>query len=828
MDYNAKKYNDALAMAEKILFSKKGHCYENASNSDVHFGQESYIPSIQYWYRISSYRLNTDITSTKTNLINASRVWIKAAAGIGCPSVFCITCENGSANIYVGTGKDIGIHSFTANIAECVIERTTINNRTYKRNGFFTGTINADSVSDAVISANMSDYYIACILLPVVDSEISNLITYDRECIGKLNVCKSYHRFYGNASRRDEEIEIPEIVQAVNVLKDEIEYYQNRIGTGFVRTLVRYGSVTDEDFNTLTSVIQSCLNYEDTTGFEPAHHFDIGKGCYGIRECIAVPTLNLRSSFFNGVYHPLTLQDIASAATFCILPTISCTGFYVKNYTIDENSLEAFPVVQAAEEVGIRVGSEVNSRNAVTIPLKSLHSHAFVTGATETGKTTTVMRIISELYAQGVKFTVIEAAKKEYIKLLSSIPELRVYTAGADGEELLINPLQPEDGVLIENHIDAIVRALLAATGGDHPIPEAYKGLLKQAYRKYGWEFGMLSYTDETRPFPTFKDVFDLVDSYVSEHAKYGPEVRMNLRAALSIRAETMHEGALGNLFKKNFGLKAKDFLNYPCVIELSDFSTESVTFLMNVLIYRFQSYLSRQPVTNELKRVIVLEEAHNVFKKTLSEDTGRAMNNEYFDRMLSEIRSSGTGLIISDQRPSIMSDAVEANTSVKIIHSMVSKTDRDIVGNSVGLSEFQIGRISEFSSGECLISLRGNYGVQHCVIDPIQEQSYSNASCHICPNRFRCISNGVNQMLEEYEHSNIDYHISKIVSNPYNPAVLSQNIDNMLNSLNIIASDSTKICFLGAVLCKFGNASEQDNRIITNTYYKYIKRRIQ
>lgn len=826
MDYNSRKYTEAKTTAEKILFTKKGRCYENASNSDVYLGNDSFAPGINYWYQIKSYRMNADNNVTDLNLVNSARAWIRASEGIGCPSVFVILRENGMTSFIYGTGKDVGPQCFTANISECDVERTTLIGSSYNKNGFFTGTINADNLSDAVLSSKIENYYVACILLPVTSSEISNLIAYDRGYISKLDACKSYHRIYGNASRRDEVIEIPEITQAILVLKEEVEYLQSREGSGFVRSLVRYGAATTGEYNRLTAVIQSCLRYENTAGFEPSQHFDIGKRCSGIRECIAIPTLESRSSFFNETLHPLTLQDIMSVASFCKLPKNSCNGFYVKNYSVDEDSLDAFPLTLTARGERITVGNEAYHNSEVTIPLKSLHSHTFITGATETGKTTTVMSILSKLHEKGINFTVIEAAKKEYYKMLGSIPELRIYTAGADGVDLLTNPLQPEDGILIENHVDAIVRALLAATGGDHPIPEAYKGLLKQAYSKYGWSFGMLAYTDENKPFPTFKDVFELVDSYVAEHAKYGPEVRMNLCAALSIRSETMHEGALGNLFKKNFGLKAKDFLEYPCVIELSDFSTESVTFLMNVLLFKFQSYLSKQSACDDLKRVIVLEEAHNVFKKTISEDTGRALNNDYFDRMLAEIRNSGTGMIISDQRPSIMSDAVEANTSVKIIHSLTSKHDYESIGDSAGLSEFQIRKLREFSVGECVVSIRGCHGVQHCIIEPAEIESYRNASCHICPNRFRCISDVVNHMIENSDSSLVDYHVSKIISNPYNPAVLSQNIDNMLKNLNVIASDSTKVCFLGAVLFRYGNASEQDKRIITNTYYKYLKGR--
>lgn len=79
--------------------------------------------------------------------------------------------------------------------------------------------------------------------------------------------------------------------------------------------------------------------------------------------------------------------------------------------------------------------------------------------------------------------------------------------------------------MLIENHADTVVRAIAAATGAEHPIPEAFNGLLKCTYQRFGWEFGTMAYEDHNKPFPTFTDVLADVDSYIATSAQYGPEV---------------------------------------------------------------------------------------------------------------------------------------------------------------------------------------------------------------------------------------------------------------------------------------------------------------
>src|SRR5699024_753585 len=123
------------------------------------------------------------------------------------------------------------------------------------------------------------------------------------------------------------------------------------------------------------------------------------------------------------------------------------------------------------------------------------------------------------------------------------------------GQQLYINPLQVEDGTLIENHIDAVVRAITAATAGEHPIPEALEGLLRQTYKQAGWEYGMMAYTDKEKPFPTFRDAFENIPDYIHNHARYGPEVRQNLEGALTLRTENLYTGSLGRTFSRAFGI---------------------------------------------------------------------------------------------------------------------------------------------------------------------------------------------------------------------------------------------------------------------------------
>lgn len=826
MDYMRRKYMEMQELAEKIIAIKKGGCMDGISPSDICLDSNSYIPSISKWFRLNGFRMNLDRESTKEHLEIAINKWIRSTTGTGSDAAYVIGCNEGQVSFLYGSNNDDVMSSFSSNVSECNICKVTPALKGFGYNGVFTGTFSANGLADALLAANIKDYYVACIFTPVSDGEIHKLLDTDRLHRNILEEYKTYQIVYGNQSKRIENVSLPVVNQAIEVLKEEMEYIEENIGKGFVRAIVRFGTDLENDYRLIASIISESFNFERRNGFEPVRGFRLNKVNGNLDSILTVPYVCINNKGFSGNIHVLTLQSSGNIGTFCVPALSSSKGYYIRNYNVDENSLEEFPLIELPNGEKLSLGRSLHSDKCVGIPYEKLCQHTFVTGSTGSGKTTTVKKILSDAYKKNIPFVVIEAAKKEYFTLMSCIPELQIFTAGTDGRKLAFNPLQPEDGVLIENHVDAVVRALLACTGGEHPIPEAFNGLLKQTYKDFGWDYGQLSYTDEYKPFPTFKDVFANVEKYITNHAHYGSEVRQNLTAALSLRTETMYDGALGGLFANNYGLQSKDLLEASCVIELSDFSEESVAFIMNILLFKFQCYLSHQPEASELRRIIAVEEAHNVFRKTSLEDSGRALSNNYFDKMLAEIRSSGTGLIISDQRPGLLSEAVMANTAVKVMHGLSEYEDRELVGLATNLSPFQIKKLSELKAGEGLIAIRGIHGVQHAIIDMVEDIRKFNSSCHICSNRFRCKKTAVANMLNGMDPELVKYHVAKTMASPYNPRILEANITDMLRALNISATFGTKLCFLGEVLYRYGGASMSEQRVITKTFADYLGRR--
>lgn len=785
----------------------------------------AFIPDIHNWTRFHGFRM-TDTKSSYEALRKATYQGIRSSFRTGAPSLFILdTNKDGILSVYYGNMNAAPILKVA--MPDChTVDCNGWQTNGFRFSGIVLGTLASENLADTFASAGIKSAYIACTITPVADSVAQDVLAENRRLTALLTPYKSFQRVYGNSSRRVVELPVTGIIEAIAVLKDECDFIQNHISEGLTCAAVRFGANDRSDFLRLANLIQSgMISRDGNPGFEPVRCFELSGTFSTWRNCVSIPCVETGNvgTAENKVY-AVSFQGAADVASFCTAPLHSYSGYYVDCGQPGADSHDLFPAVQPIDQIGITVGKNCSSSDEVILPLSGLLCHSAVFGASNTGKTNIVKKVLNDLWtAYKIPFVVLEAAKKEYSDMLACIPELHIFTQGADGTPLQMNPLQPEDGVLIENNVAAVVRAISAATGAEHPIPEAFNGLLKYTYKRFGWEFGMIAYTDSRKPFPTFADVMTDVDHYIALSAQYGPEVRQNLTAALKIRCEAFSSGALGHLFSKSSGLTANDFLEAPTVVELADFSEENTAFLMNILLFKFQSYLERLPASQTLKRLIVVEEAHNVFRKTISEDTALARSNQAFDKMFAEIRASGTGLILSDQRPSIMPDSVLANTAVKVCFGMDSEDDRKTIGGTMGLSDMQRSELHTFGIGDSIVTIRGHRGVFRLKTDKFTSESSISASCMVCSCRFRCRKTAVQKLIAELPPELTRYYMSKIIANPYNISLLSANINHMLEDMHVAAAASTKLCLLGELLRR-ANIPMNESRLIVNAYNNYMK----
>lgn len=340
-------------------------------------------------------------------------------------------------------------------------------------------------------------------------------------------------------------------------------------------------------------------------------------------------------------------------------------------------------------------------KNTVRLNRNSLAMHTFVTGSTGSGKSNTVYEILSQLDAGGVNFMVVEPAKGEYKNVFGNRSDVHVYGTNPKITELLrINPFRFPDGIHVLEHIDRLIEIFNVCWPMYAAMPAVLKDAMLQAYEVCGWDLQTSENEYSEELFPTFQDLLtELVD--VINRSAYDQEVKSNYRGSLETRVRSLaNEIPEKILFDENV------------IIDLSRVgSAESKALIMGILIMRLNEYrmTSCTEMNAPLRHVTVLEEAHNILRRTSTEQSEEGSNVagksvEMIANSIAEMRTYGEGFIIADQSPSAVDISAIRNTNTKIIMRLPDEQDRQLAGKAAALKENQLDEIARLPKGVAVV----------------------------------------------------------------------------------------------------------------------------
>ena len=812
MDRN--DYHRAAELADKVLRKNNGFL-DGLPFEDVR--PDGYLPVIQNWVTLRGWRLTEN--EDKDRLLPAQAVgqWLRGASLNGSTAVVYLQRERERINLRYGTTGQTQPGSFAAHLPRCQLERSDwFRPRNFPFNGFLLGTVSAERLADALAAdPGLQNVGVAVIACPIADRSAETLLQQEEAMLHKLEGCTTFDRVYGSATRRVVHQPVGHVGEAVTRLNAELKQLREARSLGLVYTVVKFGAADEPQYRRVKALLTAAMQAESGEAFEPLRCFTLN--CEG--DALAVPTVMLDGEALS----LLSLNTVAAAARFCQPPQRSYPGYYLEGANNEEIFAAAMPTpVQRGDLI---IGTAIEGGAPVSLKPRELLSHSFISGSNGSGKTTLVKNLLREDARLGVPFVVLELAKKEYHLLKSEIPALRVYGSGADSMPLRMNPLQPESNVLIEAHVEAVVRSLCASTGTDHPLPECFQAIFRIAYARCGWNYGELAHDDPSRRWPTFSDVLALVEPYMARYGKYGPEVRRNVTTALKIRCQHYTIGALGALFDCRSGLTAADLLRTPTVIELADFSADSIAFLSNLLLFKMQCCISHQEETHDLRHMIVVEEAHNAFRKSQDSYGLAEQNNLALAKMLAEVRAYGAAVVVADQCANLMPDAVLSNSCVKIALSQDSALDRDVMASAMDLYDRQRRELRALQPGEAVLSVRGRRDVVHFTVSaPAAGFSAPapSAACLHCGCAQNCRRDLVAQLLAQFRPEERQRTAAALEAAPYEGRAIARAMEDLLRKAGVNASPAVKLCLLGLLLQQ-AHTPDQCARLIVTTYRKEI-----
>ena len=350
------------------------------------------------------------------------------------------------------------------------------------------------------------------------------------------------------------------------------------------------------------------------------------------------------------VVSPAVLVSTEELAIQMGLPRHSVSGLPVVEHAAFGQ--EVVNTREAADSINLgkvyHLGNK--SENDVKLDLNSLTMHTFITGSTGSGKSNAIYHVLE--------------------------------------------------------HIDRFIEILNACWPMYAAMPAVLKDAIVRSYEDAGWDLEYSENSISPYLFPTFQDVFMELHK-VMKQSDYSDDTKGDYIGSLSTRLRSLTNGLNGMLFSANEMDLAKLF-DSSALIDLSRVgSSETKALIMGFLVLKLQEYrIANAKIMNSpLKHITVLEEAHNILRKTStdqSEDSANLAGKsvEMLTNIIAEIRTYGEGFIIADQAPNLLDTAVIRNTNTKVVLRLPEGEDRETLGKSMALSREQTRELSKLPVG--------------------------------------------------------------------------------------------------------------------------------
>lgn len=358
----------------------------------------------------------------------------------------------------------------------------------------------------------------------------------------------------------------------------------------------------------------------------------------------------------------------------------------------------------------------------VPMDLDLLSSHCFITGSSGSGKSFATYQLLDQVVKSGVGMLVIEPAKGEYKQIFGNMPGISIYNADQYLYKMLkINPFKFPENISLPAHIEKLMQIFGATWELNAAMPAILKEAVIRAYLNCGWDVETSTWLPfiSEKKYPVFKDIMEFLPKIIDE-SEYSSEAKGDYKGALLTRVESMTTGIAGFIFDDSEGIPDEKLFDGNVVVDLSEIGAdETIALIMGILIMRLGEYrLSVRKMRTDgkthdadLQHITVLEEAHNLLKRTNKTAGGNDMvtrSVQMISNSIKEMRTYGEGFIIIDQSPMAVDTSAIENTSTKIIMNTPAKDACEELGSALSLNAEQVMELSRMDQGVCAVFQKG------------------------------------------------------------------------------------------------------------------------
>ena len=314
-----------------------------------------------------------------------------------------------------------------------------------------------------------------------------------------------------------------------------------------------------------------------------------------------------------------------------------------------------------------------------------------VFGASGSGKGNILFKMLEQFHNK-VPFLVI-APKGELSNLSQRYKDIQVYDPT---KYLPLNIFMiPKNQTLQEYlpHLKELLTILLELD--ESPSAKSFvSDAIKKTY--YLHNYTMQSTWDKGTPF-SIRD-FALILEETIKQSQYAKNEKNNFLQIINNRLSNCLD--LSTVFDDVNCMNIEELLRKNTIIDLKNTPKEMMILVMKILLFLVIQHIKKQEPVKQLKNLIVIDEAHNLFGK----------EDDYFDHtfadVLFELRSFGCGFVISDQRMSTLKENVLDNLS-QTINGRLVRGDEEYFFESKNYDQKQKEMMSVLPTGMYALKVR-------------------------------------------------------------------------------------------------------------------------
>lgn len=316
------------------------------------------------------------------------------------------------------------------------------------------------------------------------------------------------------------------------------------------------------------------------------------------------------------------------------------------------------------------------------------------------GKTNLAYLLALQLLKAKIPFLVIDWKRswRNLLSLRDEIPELkdlRVFTIGREVIPFLWNPFRAPPGSDHEQWISTVAEVLekshLSGPGVAYFITRIFPKLFQRAKKEF---------------YPNFFDgVRELEKTSARER-----ELRWKQTAMRIFQTFTIGNGA--RAFNSRNPIPLEALLDGPVILELDlELPKPLRIFFSEILLRWLHLYRLQQGETKNLRHVLFLEEAHNLFSRShIFDHTPSTLENVY-----REIRAFGQGLVTITQHPSLLPVYLLGNCHTQIYLGLQHADDISTARKALFLSRDEEEYLNKLEVGQAIVKVKNR--VNPCLV---------------------------------------------------------------------------------------------------------------